>query len=133
MARPRELDFLAHFLFILAAWTLVIKFIFPVSVAIARDVPLTTYVMWDFWWVVHIALGCSLLAWKSYTYWFAMWTSIIEIAIIVFKFVLFSAAPEFTVWRINWFVNKIFVLICFALLFVTLIRNASQLKRMSDE
>ena len=128
MNKPRELEFIAHFLFILAAWTLVIKFLFPVCVAASRDLPLTTYVYWDFWWVVHIALGYSLLFWQSYTYLFALLTSVIEIAIIVAKFVFFAAAPEFSVWKINWFINKIFVLICFVMLFILLIRHAQQLR-----
>ena len=38
------IPFLAHFLFLLAAWTLVIKYIFPIGFALAEGVPLTTYV-----------------------------------------------------------------------------------------
>jgi cysteine desulfurase/selenocysteine lyase len=42
--------------------------------------------------------------------------SVAEIVIVVTKFVLFLGDPEWTIWRTNWFINKIFVLGCFILL-----------------
>jgi hypothetical protein len=121
--------FIAHFLFILAAWTLVIKYAFPVAYALAEGVPIGTYVYWDFWWVVHIWLGWSLLNWQRYTFEFAIGVSVAEIAIVVTKFVMFLSAPEWTLWRTNWFVNKIFVLTCFALLLGYLLLNAGRYHR----
>ena len=122
------ISFLAHFLFVLAAWTLVIKYIFPIGFAIAEGAPLTTYVLWDFWWVVHIWLGWSLLHWRRYTFVAALAVSIVEIAIVVTKFALFLSSPEWSIWRTNWFINKLFVLACFVMLFVYLIANAQRLR-----
>ena len=122
------LSFIAHFLFILAAWTLVIKYIFPVAYALAEGVPLGTYVFWDFWWVVHIWLGWSLLHWRRYTYAVAVAISVAEIVIIVTKFVSFLSAPDWSIWRTNWFINKVFVLSCFVLLLWYCLANAARLR-----
>ena len=122
------ITFFAHFLFILAAWTLVIKYVFPMSYALVEGVPILTYVYWDFWWVVHIWLGWSLLHWRRYTYAAAVGICVVEIAIITTKFVSFLAAPQWTMWRTNWFINKIFVLACFVLLLAYCLANASRLR-----
>ncbi len=119
--------FFAHLLFILAAWTLIIKYIFPIGYAMHEGVPVDTYILWDFWWVVHIALGWSLLHWRSYTYYFAMIVSVVEIAIVVTKFALFLQAPQWTIWRTNWFINKVFVLACFAMLLAYLLARRTRL------
>ena len=126
------LSFIAHFLFILAAWTLVIKYIFPVAYAVAEGMPIGSYVMWDFWWVVHIWLGWSLLHWRRYTYAAAIAISLAEIAIIVAKFVSFLSAPEWTIWRTNWFINKVFVLACFVLLLAYCLANPARLRAQTD-
>jgi hypothetical protein len=130
VARPQSpmLAFLAHFLFILAAWTLVIKYIFPAAYALAHGEPIATYVSWDFWWVAHIWLGWALLHWQPYTFALAIVISMAEIVIVVTKFVLFLSAPEWTMWRTNWFINKCFVLGCFALLLFYLLANAKRLR-----
>lgn len=122
------LAFIAHFLFILSAWTLVIKYIFPAAYAVAEGVPIGSYVMWDFWWVVHIWLGWSLLHWRRYTYAAAIAISVAEIAIVVTKFVLFLSVPQWTIWRTNWFINKVFVLACFVLLLVYCLANSARLR-----
>jgi hypothetical protein len=122
------IPFLAHFLFILAAWTLVIKYIFPVAFALGQGMPLGTYVMWDFWWVVHIWLGWALLHWRRYTFLLAMLVSITEIVIVVTKFALFLSAPEWTIWRTSWFVNKLFVLACFVMLLTYLVVHAKNFR-----
>ena len=122
------ISFFAHFLFILAAWTLVIKYVFPMSYALVEGVPILTYVYWDFWWVVHIWLGWSLLHWRRYTYAAAVGVSVVEIVIIATKFVSFLSAPQWTIWRTNWFINKIFVLACFLMLLAYCLANASRLR-----
>ncbi len=120
--------FLAHFLFILAAWTVVIKYLFPVAFALNEGVPFDQYIMWDLWWVVHIALGWSLLNWRRHTYGFALCVSVVEIAIVVTKFWIFLSAPEWTLWRTNWFINKVFVLACFVIMLIYLVRYAERLR-----
>ena len=92
--------FFAHFLFLLAAWTLVIKFAFPAAFA----------------WIVHIWLGWVLLHWRRYSFSLAISVSVAEIVIILYKFIIFLEDPDWTMWTANWFVNKLFVLACFCLL-----------------
>ena len=110
------LTFLGHFLYVLAAWTVTIKYLFPIGYALGEGVPLDTYVLWDLWWAVHLWLGWTLLHWPRYTFALGMVVSLAEIAIVATKLSLFLAAPEWTIWRTNWFINKLFVLACFVLL-----------------
>ncbi len=108
--------FLAHFLFVLAAWTLLIKYLFPVAWSVAYGEPPLAHVMWDFWWVAHLWLGWALLRRPPYLEVLAWLVSITEIVIVVTKFALFLPDPQWTIWRTNWFVNKVFVLAAFVLL-----------------
>jgi hypothetical protein len=108
--------FLAHFLILLAAWTVTIKFLFPVGFSVFEGTPLLAHAYWDFWWVVHLWLAWALLTWRPYARALAIAVSAMEIAIILTKFALFLAAPEWTIWTTNWFINKLFVLACFGLM-----------------
>lgn len=108
--------FLAHFLFILAAWTLLIKYLFPVAWSAVYGEPLLAHVMWDFWWVAHLWLGWALLRRPFYLEGFAWLVAVTEIVIVVTRFALFLPDPEWTIWRVNWFVNKVFVLAAFTLM-----------------
>jgi hypothetical protein len=108
--------FLAHFLIVLAAWTVTIKFLFPIAYALGHGVAVGTFVYWDFWWVVHLWLAWALLRWQPYAYALALGVSAVEIAIIVTKFALFLATPEWTIWTANWLINKLFMLACFCLM-----------------
>lgn len=123
------ITFLAHFLIVLAAWTVTIKFAFPVVFAWFEGVPLATYVYWDFWWVVHLWLAWALLTARSYARAAALGVAVVEILIIVTKFALFLAAPEWTIWTTNWFVNKLFVLACFVLMLLCLAWTAWRERR----
>ena len=105
--------FFAHFLFVLAAWTVVVKYLFPIAWALAHGLAPATHVYLDFWPVAHVWLGWALLARPRYTYALALVVAILEIGIVVTKFVLFLGEPEWTIWTTNWFVNKLFVLGCF--------------------
>lgn len=105
--------FLAHVLFVLAAWTLTIKFIIPAAFAIAEGRELLHYVWWDFWWVAHLWLGWALLNGPRYLFPLALVVAVVEVIIVVTKFYLFLAEPEWTMWTMNWFVNKVFVLSVF--------------------
>jgi hypothetical protein len=96
---------------------------------LAEGVPIGTYVFWDFWWVIHIWLGWSLLHWQRHTFAFATVVSVAEIVIVATKFALFLAEPEWTIWRTNWFVNKLFVLACFVLLLGYLLIHGRELHR----
>ena len=108
--------FLAHFLFVLATWTVVIKYLFPVAWALAHGLAPLTHVYLDFWPIAHVWLGWALLARPRYTYMLALVVAVLEIGIVVTKFVLFLGEPEWTIWTTNWFVNKVFVLGGFCLM-----------------
>ena len=116
--RPAWITFLAHLLFVLAAWSLFIKYLFPVGFALAYGAPLTAHIYWDLWPAAHLWLGWALLAQPAYTKWLAMGMAVVEIAIIT-TFELFLAAPDWTIWRTNWFINKAFVLAAFVLILAT--------------
>lgn len=133
LGQQPTLRFFAHFLFILAAWTIVIKYVFPVTYATYNELPLGTHVYLDAWPVVHIWLGWSLLHWQRYTFHFAIGVSVAEIAIVVSKFVLFLASPEWTIWRTNWFINKLFVLGCFVMLLTWLLMNARAIRALRSQ
>lgn len=108
-------------MFILSAWTVVIKFLFPIAYALVEGVALTSYIFWDLWPVAHVWLGWALLTWPRYTRPLAIWMSVIEIIIIVTLFSRFLSGPdpEWSIWRTNWFINKIFVLSAFVLILGT--------------
>jgi hypothetical protein len=120
--------FLAHFLIVLAAWTVTIKFLFPIGYAIAYGLPIGTHIYWDFWWVVHLWLAWALLRWKPYTFALAIGVSSVETLIVVTKFVLFLAAPEWTIWTTNWFINKLFVLLVFCLMLPYFVLHRRELR-----
>ena len=113
--------FFAHALFVLAAWTLVIKFAFPMAWALHVGGQLLEFVWWDFWWVVHLWLGWSLLVRPRYLRWLAVVTACSEVAIVTTKFVLFLSAPEWSIWSTNWFINKVFVLAIFTAMLLHLV------------
>ena len=113
--------FLAHFLFVLAGWTIVIKYVFPVGYALAYGISPGTHIYLDFWPVAHVWLGWALLTRPRYTWLLALTIALLEIGIVATKFVLFLAEPEWTIWTTNWFVNKVFVLGCFLLMLVHLL------------
>lgn len=119
--------FLAHFLIILAAWTITIKFAFPIAYAVGLDSPVGSYIYWDFWWVIHLWLAWALLKWQPYTFGLAIAVSFAEIVIVVTKLALFLSQPQWTIWQTNWFINKIFVLVCFTMLLSYLLLNRKRL------
>ena len=63
----------------------------------------------------------ALLTQPWYTRWLVASMSVIEIVIILTLFTLFLAEPDWTIWRTNWFVNKVFVLSAFALILATVV------------
>ena len=124
-------QFIAHFLFLLAAWTVTIKFVLPISWALVGGLPILTFVYWDFWWVVHIWLGWALINHPRYLFWLALVASVAECLIVVTKFVLFFNDPQWTMWSMNWFVNKIFVLACFSILLIDLLFHPGRYRENS--
>jgi hypothetical protein len=126
------IGFLAHFLIVLAAWTVTIKFVFPIAYALAYGLPPGTHIYWDFWWVVHLWLAWALLRRQPYTWLLAVAVSSVEIAIVVTKLALFLTAPEWTIWTANWFINKLFVLAVFGLMLPYFVLRRRALQARSD-
>jgi len=122
-AQPSAARFFAHFLVLLACWTLIIKYLLPVAFALVEGVPLATHVMWDFWWVAHLYLAWALVRRPPYLFATGALIAAVEIVIVVTKFALFLPDPDWTTWTMNWFVNKIFVLGCFSLMLPWLLMN----------
>ena len=125
--------FLAHFLFVLAAWTLTVKFVLPVSWSVVENLPLNTFIYWDFWWAVHIWLGYALLTRPKFLLPFVLLVSVAEIGIVSAKFVYFFSGPVWTIWSMNWFVNKVFVLLCFVLLLMHSAFRSDEYRRSTME
>ena len=130
--RSAWVTFLAHFLFVLAAWTVVIKYLFPMGFALAEGEPVFTDVFWDLWPVAHVWLGWALLARPAYTRLLAVGMSVVEIIIILVFFAWFLSDPDWSIWRTNWFINKIFVLLCFVFILVTFLTGRQSASPMEN-
>ena len=124
--------FLAHLFVILVAWTLFIKYLFPIGFALATNEGWATYIYWDLWPVAHLWLAWALLARPWYTRMLAIGMSVVEILIITTLFIWFLAEPEWSIWRTNWFVNKVFVLAAFVLVLSTALFRPETLKAQSS-
>jgi hypothetical protein len=117
-------------LVVMATWTLVIKFLAPVlyfaaEVAAGRT-PEGMPIMWDFWWVAHLAL--AWLLWRRHAWAWAAGLVItaVEILVVISKFAIYLQAPDWSFWRLLWFTNKLYVLAFFILLLVLLLRPAAR-------
>lgn len=130
--RPPWITFLAHLLFVLAAWSVFIKYVFPIAFALYTGEAWNAYVFWDLWPVAHVWLGWALLTQPGYTRWLAIGMSVIEIVIIITLFAGFLAEPDWNIWRTNWFVNKVFVLTAFALILVTVVYSPRHFRTRSS-
>ncbi len=113
-----------RWLYFFAAYTLLIKYILPISWAALRHEPLTTYIFfWDLWWLFHLIVGFHLIRRKKKTWFFAVFLAIAEILIISTKFFFYFHQPNLDFWHVNWFVNKTALLIYFIVLFIWLCRK----------
>ena len=90
--------------------------LFPVACALSHGLAPATHVYLDFWPVVHVWLVWALLARPRHTRALAFVVAVLEVGIVVTKFVLFLGAPEWTIRTTNWFANKLFVLGRFVLM-----------------
>ena len=95
---------------------------------IAYGLPIGTHIYWDFWWVVHLWLAWALLRWPPTPLRSRPASRASRSLIVVTKFALFLAAPEWTIWTTNWFINKLFVLLCFGLMLPWLVLHRRELQ-----
>jgi len=114
---------ISSWLIFIAAWTILIKFIFPVLYALNYGENITRYIMWDFWWVAHLWLAYSFLNISRNTYFIGLLICVFELIIIIYKLYVFFIFPQWTIWETNWMINKIFVLILFIFITKILISN----------
>lgn len=124
--------FFAHLLIFVAVWSLFIKYLFPITFAVVYDEPALHYVYWDFWPLVHLWLAWSLLTLPSYVKWLAWCIALVEVIIILVKFYLFLTDPQWDIWRTNWFINKVFVLLTFLLLSGSLLLQPDMLSKTRE-
>lgn len=117
--RSQWVTFLAHLFVFLVAWTVFIKYLFPMGFALFNHEALTTHVYWDLWPIAHLWLAWALWTQPRFTRLLAIGMSGVEIVIIVTLFTSFLADPDWSIWRTNWFVNKVFVLAAFVLVLGT--------------
>jgi hypothetical protein len=113
-------------LVVMASWTLIIKYLAPVLYAAAersagRD--LSAPILWDFWWVAHLALAWLLWTGHRLARPAGYAVAIVEILIVAVKFLLFLRAPEWTFWKLLWFTNKVYVLGFFVVFLAALLRR----------
>ena len=114
-------------LVVMATWTLVIKYLAPILYVVSeraagRD-PGGVPVMWDFWWVAHLALAWLLWRRHRWAWGAGVAISAAEIAIVVVKLVAYALRPDLSFWRLLWFTNKVYVLSFFIVLLFLLLRG----------
>jgi len=114
-------------LVVMAAWTLVIKYLAPILYVVSERAagrsPGPAPVMWDFWWVAHLAL--AWLLWRRHAWARAAGMAIAaaEIAVVTVKFIAYMRRPDLSFWRLLWFTNKVYVLAFFVVLLIVFLRR----------
>ena len=121
---------ISSWLIFIAAWTILIKFIFPVLYALNYGENITKYIMWDFWWIAHLWLAYSFLNISRNTYFIGLIICIFELIIIIYKLYIFFILPQWTIWETNWMINKIFVLILFIFITKILVSNKNYILKI---
>ena len=77
--------------------------------------------------MAHLWLAFNLLNITKNIFYIGMLIAIIEIVIIVYKFILFFMNPSWNIWDTNWFINKIFVLSIFIVIFGLLLKDRKRI------
>jgi hypothetical protein len=125
--RDGWLTFAVLGLVVMATWSLVIKFLAPVlyvlSERAAGRAPEAVPVMWDFWWVAHLALASLLWRRHPRARVAGIVIAVAEIAIVTIKFIIYLRRPDLSFWRLLWFTNKVYVLAFFTVLLIVLVRR----------
>lgn len=112
---------------VMATWTLVIKYLAPVLYLAAERAAgrrmASAPVMWDFWWVAHLALAWLLWTAHPRARAAALTVSIAEILIVTVKLSTFVSRPDLSFWGLLWLTNKIYVLSFFLCLLALLMKG----------
>jgi hypothetical protein len=108
-------------LVVMTTWTMVIKYLAPLLYAAAGSGPAP--IMWDFWWVAHLALAWLLWHRHPLARGAGLAVAAAEIVIVTVKFVAYARHPDLSFWRLLWFTNKVYVLLFFVWFLTALLRN----------
>jgi hypothetical protein len=98
-------------LVVMATWTMVIKYLAPVLYGAAEHT--SPPIMWDFWWVAHLALAWLLWHRHPLARRAGLAIAAAEIVIVTVKFADYARHPDLSFWRLLWFTNKVYVLLFF--------------------
>jgi len=111
-------------LVVMATWTLVIKFVAPLAWFVAERAagrPIAgPPILWDFWWVAHLALAHLLWVRHRWAWGAGVAVAGIEIGTVAVKLALWFSHPDLSFWRLLWLTNKLYVLAFFLLLLALL-------------
>lgn len=113
-------------LYMFAIWTVTIKFIIPIAWSLIWSLSLTRFILWDAWWIAHLYVGYLLIEKPHKTWPWIFVLTLTEIGVIGFKFIGFYESPVFNVWRMNWYVNKWFMLIYFVFCLEWILRDKTR-------
>ena len=123
-SREQQSILLGKTLYFFAFYTLTIKYFIPVGWAFHQNVPISSFIFfWDAWWIAHIAAGYGLTHLKKGVWVWAMILTLAEITIIMTKFTIYFAHPNFDFWHWLWLINKCLLLIYFFILMLWLVRR----------
>ena len=126
MERPTWVTASVFALVVMATWTIVVKYLAPILWAVAEHAAgndAYAPIMWDFWWVAHLALAWLLWHRHPLARNAGLVVAAAEIAIVTVKFVDYARHPDLSFWRLLWFTNKVYVLLFFVWFLFALIRS----------
>jgi hypothetical protein len=113
-------------LVVMATWTLLIKYLAPIVWAVAEHAAgqdAVAPIMWDLWWVAHLALAWLLWHRHPQARNAGLAVAAAEIVIVTVKFVDYARHPDLSFWRLLWLTNKVYVLLFFVWFLCALIRR----------
>jgi hypothetical protein len=119
-ARPGWVTASVLALVVMIVWTLVIKYLAPLTwfwaERLAGSERAELPIFWDFWPLAHAAMAWGLWRRTRWAWGFGLAVSLVEVAVVGTKFALWLPAPHLGFWRLLWFVNKVYVLAVFSCL-----------------
>ena len=118
-------------LVVMATWTLVVKFLAPAAWFAAERAAGRAAagppVMWDFWWIAHLALAWMLWRRDRRAWLCGVAVAAAEVVIVAVKLAAYWQRPDLSFWRLLWLTNKVYVLAFFVLFLVLLTRPGARL------
>ena len=123
--RPAWLTATVFGLVVMIVWTVTVKFLVPLTwwgaELLAGRTPEAVPVMWDLWPLAHALLAVALWRRQRFAWELGVAVSAAEAAVVLVKFAIFLRAPDYSVWKLLWFTNKIYVLAFFLCLLTVLL------------